>query len=111
MTRGRKRHPGRPEQDLVIHLVLSQGDRSPVEVQVPAGFKRSVSPGRVSIQDSLLGPIPVPRFKSVRKASEWLERFWASEGFHMTAEVIRARYYLLKKVDGNNTPEYVRGRL
>ena len=35
MTRGRKRGRGRFEQDLVIHAVLSQGDRNPVAVQGP----------------------------------------------------------------------------
>ena len=111
MTRGRRRDERRLEQDLVIHAVLSQSDRNPVEVQAPAGFKRSARAGRLSITDSVLGPIPVPRFKSVSQAARWLEKFWASEGINVSVDGIRARYYLLKKVEGANTPKYVKSRL
>ena len=111
MTRGRKRHWGRLEQDLVIHLVLSQGDQIPVEVQAPAGFDRSSKPGGVFLHDELLGEILVPRFKSVSAAARWLEGLWATDGFHCSWKSIQARYNLLKKADGENVPDYVKKRL
>ncbi len=84
-------------KDLVIYKVLSQADP-----------KFRDAPGRL-----IVGGREIPRFKSTSEAARYLSEMWADAGFHMKPEVIRARYYKLKKADPNPeaVPDYVKKRL
>ena len=95
--RGRKRNPGRLQQDLVISTVLSQAENL---------FKDA--PGKV-----FLGGVELPRFGSMLEAAQYLADIWAAGGYHTSPESIRARYYALKRAhpDPKAIPEYVKKRV
>ena len=91
--RGRKRHPGRLQQDLIIYTRLSMAEPHMRE-----------APGRV-----IVGGRELPQPDSVSQAAKDRADEWAAGGYHMDWEVIRARYNKLKKARTN--PEAVKNSL
>ena len=92
--RGPKRNPGRLQHDLIIYVVLSQGepkkfwDARAEDMRISKRCKR----GSVFVGEHKMKPT------SVSQAARELAEIWGAEGYHVSWQSIRARYNKLKKL-------------